>query len=316
MRIGIITPAPPGSLSGNRVTALRWARLLRQLGNRVEIGENYAGENYHLLLALHLRHGAAAALHFRRLFPERPLIMALTGTDIYAARLDSAASRLLRSASALVALQPLALERLPAWAREKARVIYQSAPAAERLPRRRRSFDLCLLSHLRRVKDPLLPAHAAQALPAGSRIRILHAGAQREPGMEAAALRAMRASPRYRWLGPLPRAQARRLLRRSRALLLSSQAEGGANVVGEALRAGIPVLASRIPGNIGLLGKDYAGYFAPGNEMQLRRLMLKVERDAEFLAQLERRCRALAGRFTPERERAAWRRLLGEVAGD
>ncbi len=314
MRIGIVTPAPPGSLKGNRVTALRWARRLRELRQRVEIVEDYSGEDYQLLIGLHLRHSAAAALRFHRRHPQRPLLMALTGTDIYGWRLVAGAGGVLRAASALIALQPLARRRLPAWARAKTRVIYQAAPAYRRLPPRRNSFDICVLSHLRAIKDPLLAAQAARSLPAGSRVRILHAGAALEPGLEAAAQAEMRRNPRYRWLGPLPPPRARVLLRRSRALVVSSLAEGGANVVSEALRAGIPVLATRIAGNLGLLGGDYAGYFPARHLRQLGRLLARVESEPQFLRRLQRQVRRLAPQFSPERERQAWQRLLRECS--
>ncbi len=310
MRIGIITPAPPGSLSGNRVTALRWARILRGLRHRVKLAERYGSENFDMMLGLHLRHSAAAAWQFRRRHPQRPLLMALTGTDIYGSRLDPEARSLLRAADGLIALQPLALQRLPGWARRKAQVIYQSAPALTRLPPRSGSFDICVLSHLRGVKDPLLAARAARGLPAESRVRILHAGAVREAGMEQAARREMRRNPRYRWLGPLPPGRARRLLRRSRTLVMSSRAEGGANAVSEAIAAGVPVAATRIPGNTGILGGGYAGYFRPGDARALSRLLWKLESRPEFLLTLERQVRRLAPRFSPARERDAWRRLL------
>ncbi len=313
MRIGIVTPAPPGSIQGNRVTALRWARRLRELGHRVKVVQAYSGEGFDLLLGLHLRHSAEAAWKFRQKYPHRPLLMALTGTDIYGMQLDQEARALLRAAQGLIALQPLALKRLPGWARRKAHVIYQSAPALTRLPPARDRFDACMLSHLRKVKDPLLAARAVRELPAPSRIRILHAGEVREAGMEQMAKEEMSRNPRYRWLGALPSGRARQLLRRSRALILPSLAEGGANAVSEAIGAGVPVLATRIPGNTGLLGRDYAGYFRAGDAYQLGRLLWQLESRPEFLHRLERQIKRLAPQFNPRRERDAWRRVLSEV---
>src|SRR5438552_3456045 len=84
MRIMIICPAPPGSRQGNRVTALRWARMLRSLGHQVRIrGPAAAVERADLLLALHARRSAAAVRRFRNRYPSRPVIVALTGTDLY-----------------------------------------------------------------------------------------------------------------------------------------------------------------------------------------------------------------------------------------
>ena len=83
MKIMLVTPAPRGSRKGNRVTAQRWARLLRELGHRVILREEYLGEPCEVLIALHARRGFAAVERFHRLFPERPVIVALTGTDLY-----------------------------------------------------------------------------------------------------------------------------------------------------------------------------------------------------------------------------------------
>ena len=86
----------------------------------------------------------------------------------------------------------------------------------------------------------------------------------------------------YRWLGELSREKALRLLSRCRLLALTSEQEGGANVVSEALAASVPVLSSRIAGSVGLLGEDYPGYFPVGDTEALARLLGRAETDADF----------------------------------
>src|ERR1041385_1210211 len=130
MKIGIVTPAPKGSRSGNRVTAVRWAKILRKLGHRVSIAQNYHDESYDLLVALHARRSHAAITRFRQKHLEAPIIVALTGTDLYP---DLQSSRLaqnsLKLAKKLVVLHPGALHELDPAARRKAHVIYQSVEA-------------------------------------------------------------------------------------------------------------------------------------------------------------------------------------------
>ena len=120
-------------------------------------------------------------------------------------------------------------------------------------------------------------------------------------------------NPRYRWLGPLPRWRARRLIRSCRLMVLSSRMEGGANVISEALVEHTPVLASRISGSVGLLGKDYPGYFPVGATKALARLLFRAESDPRFYRDLKARCSQMAPRFQPSRELAAWESLLREV---
>ena len=120
-------------------------------------------------------------------------------------------------------------------------------------------------------------------------------------------------NPRYRWLGEVPRAKVRRLIAASHLLVLSSRAEGGANVISEAVVDGTPILASHIPGSIGLLGADYPGFYPVGDTAALRSLLLRAERDSVFYNDLAARCVKLAPLFRPERERAAWLQLLSEL---
>src|SRR5262249_32127483 len=156
---------------------------------------------------------AAAVERFAALHPRRPIVVAMSGTDLYDDLAHSEeALRSLALATRIVVLQRLGIEALPAEARARARTIVQSASAA---PRRDREADAgtgefaaCVLAHLREVKDPLLAATAARLLPTDSRLRILHAGAALTPGLAEAARAEVRDNPRYRWLGELRRQES------------------------------------------------------------------------------------------------------------
>ncbi|HVF90368.1 MAG TPA: selenoneine biosynthesis selenosugar synthase SenB [Blastocatellia bacterium] len=323
MRIGIITPAPPGSRYGNRVTALRWAGFLKRSGHRVTIGQEYEGEPLDLLIALHARRSHRSITRFQRRRPGSPLVVALTGTDLYIDLKRSGRAReSLDLATRIIVLQPKAREELrPEW-RDKARVIFQSVAeqrkkspeAARKASRSRRFFDVCVIGHLRAVKDPFRAGRAARLLPESSRIRVVHLGGAMSEEMARRARAEMETNPRYLWLGEQPPARVRRVLLRSRLCVLSSRLEGGANVVSEAVVAGTPVLSSRIAGSVGLLGEDYPGYFTTGDTTGLAELLRRAESDPCFLAELEERCESLAPLFDPALEEAAWAELIEELS--
>ncbi|MHB1844062.1 MAG: selenoneine biosynthesis selenosugar synthase SenB [Deltaproteobacteria bacterium] len=314
MRLRIITPAPRGARTGNRVTARRWATLLRSLGHRVSVETEYLGGPVDALIALHAHRSHPSVRAFRDRFPSAPLIVGLAGTDLYGDLANGSAAALesISLADRLVVLQPLALEALPSALRRKARVIRQSAAPPRHLGTAP-GFDVCVIGHLRSVKDPFRAALASRRLPPRSRLRILHFGGALEPNLALRARREERENPRYRWLGERPRWETLRRLARSKALVLSSRSEGGANVISEAMVVGTPVLASRIPGSVGLLGRSYPGYFEAGDTEELAKLLDRIERDATFRGRLGDHCRRLRPLFSPARERAAWQNLLGEL---
>ena len=171
---------------------------------------------------------------------------------------------------------------------------------------------MAVIAHLRRVKDPLRAAKAARLLPAASRLRIVHVGGADTRQWAAKARAEMRRNPRYVWRGEVSGAEVRRVLGRVKALVLSSRSEGGANVISEAAAARVPVLASRIDGSLGLLGRDYPGYFPVGDTAALARLLDRIESDEAFLARLRRAIGRRAHLFRPARETAAWKALLGD----
>jgi len=314
-RILIVTPAPPRSRTGNRVTATRWARLLRSVGHRVAIAEDFCGQKCDLLIALHARKSAPAIARFARQRPARPIVLALTGTDVYRDIHSSAAARRsLELADRLVILQPRARNELPRRLHAKTRVIYQSVEPPGRIPPLlKRVFEVCVSGHLRPVKDPFRAALAARRLPAESRVAITHIGAALTDSMAQRARAETERNARYRWLGEVPRGRARQIVARSRLLALSSKLEGGANVVGEAIVAGTPVVSSRIPGSIGLLGEDYAGYFEVGDTAGLAAMLRRAETDRDYYAQLTQQCKQRAELFAPMREQNAWRDLIAEL---
>jgi putative glycosyltransferase (TIGR04348 family) len=279
----------------------------------VRLAADYDGRPADLMVAVHAWRSAGAIERFKATFPERPVILQLSGTDIYE-YIDSDPVPTLRSmelADRLVALNDLAWRVVPRRLHSRLCVIHQSAV---RLPHPRRpsarAVVVSVIGHLRDVKDPLRAAEAARLLPVTSRIRIEQVGRAYTPAWATHARAEVKANPRYHWRGDVPVAAVRRLLARSHAMVISSLSEGGANVISEAAVAGVPVLASRVDGNVGLLGADYPGYFPVGNTEALARLMRKLEHEPLFVTSLRKALARRAPLFRPAREIAAWRRLL------
>jgi putative glycosyltransferase (TIGR04348 family) len=298
------------------VAANRWARILRGLGHRVRVAADYDGAPADLMVAVHAWRSAAAIARFKAMHPERPVILQLSGTDIYQ-YLDTdpvPTLRAMEQADRLVALNDLAWKKVPKHLRPRLTVIHQSAEplSAARRPSPR-AVVVSVIGHLRDVKDSMRAAEAARLLPADSRIRIEQVGRAYTPEWAERARAEMANNPRYTWRDDVPASAVRRLLARSHAMVISSLSEGGANVISEATIAGVPILASRIDGNMGLLGPDYPGYFPVGDTKALARLLQRIEDDPEFVRRLEKALRTRAPLFTPSREVAAWRRLLADI---
>jgi len=311
MKIVIVTPAAARVRNGNRNTAQRWANFLRQLGHRVSVQVEWDGSRADLMLALHARRSHTSIKRFAEDCPELPLIVALTGTDLYRdIRDDRSAQESMQLATRLVVLQEMGLNELAPALREKTHVIYQSTrPAKPALPSKRR-FEVCVIGNLREEKDPFRCALAATLLPECSEIHISHMGRALNDDMARQAQSLMEKNPRYRWLGELPHWRVNNRLARCRLMVISSIMEGGANVVSEALAADVPVIASDISGNIGMLGADYAGYYPCGDERALASLLYRAETSPEFYGLLKAQCARRKHLIEPEQELAGLERLI------
>lgn len=309
----IISPALANANNGNWHTAARWQAFLAADAN-VSIALAWNDAPVDVLIALHACRSAGTVARFAEAYPDRPLIVVLTGTDLYRdAKINDAVFHSMEAATHLVVLQDEALLELAPKLRKKAHVIVQSAPRLARLTPNKTSFDFIAVGHLRDEKDPLTLMRATQRLPASSPIRVLHIGDALDAALGEAARQTMARCARYRWLGGLPRTRTRRWIARSQALIHPSVMEGGAHVIIEAIQSQVPVLASDISGNIGMLGRDYAGYFPLGDAEALAKLMSRFASDQAFAAQLRTQCAARAALFEPRRERQLVRQLFNEA---
>jgi putative glycosyltransferase (TIGR04348 family) len=318
VKIEIVTPQEPGAVIGNVITAERYARIFRQLGHRVVVSQSGGGDaGADLLVALHARRSFAAIQRFTSQRPGAPVVVVLTGTDLYRdIHHDAQAQDSLDLATRLVVLQAMGRAELPERLLAKTWVIYQSAPMLRaRVARPRTSFRVCVVGHLRPEKDPFRTAHAARQLPESSRVRVLHIGAALDPGYERQARQEAAMNPRYRWIGEQPHGKTRRTVAGSHLLAITSLMEGSSNILCEALAqpAPTPVVASRISGLIGTLGEDYPGYFPVEDTGALADLLWRAESDADFYRSLADRCAHAAPLVMPERERACWAELLDDL---
>jgi putative glycosyltransferase (TIGR04348 family) len=317
VRIQLVTPAPLRINNGNKITALRWATILRQLGHRVRVTQSYDGEPCDLLIALHARRSYPSIRCFHVQHPELPLIVALTGTDLYRdIRNNQKARHSLELAKRLVVLQNMALVELPKRLHGKTRVIYQSAqPIKSRKPSWNKGpFKICMIGHLRSEKDPLRIALATRKLPSASRIKVIHIGRALDESLKYRALAEMNRNPRYRWVGELSHPKTRSILAGSHLLVITSRMEGSSNALSEALASRVPVIASKIPGLMGTLGNAYPGFFPVADTRKLTALLEKAETNHTFYELLQRTCERFTPLVKPMGEIKAWKRLLLELS--
>lgn len=313
-RIAIIGPGSEAENNGNWRTARRWQRFLGRRHVTTVAGEWVAtdGEPPDLMIALHALRSAPSVARFADAHPDRPLVVVLTGTDLYRDLAADDAQRSLARATRLVVLQPEAVDALPAAYRGKTETIVQSSPTLARRAPDPGSFTLVMVGHMRAEKDPETAWRALERVARHDRsVRLDHIGDALDPRYRDGAAALERRCPGYRWLGGLSHALTRQHIRRARALVIPSVMEGGANVVVEAVTSGVPVFASAIPGNLGLLGRDYAGTFAAGDDAALAALIERARREPAFLALLTRQCAERAPLFAPEQERERLFTLVG-----
>ena len=289
---------------------------MRSIGHKVTVQSGWDGTPGDMMVAIHAWRSASSIARFRQQFPGRPLAVALSGTDIYRFQ-HSHPEETLRSmemADALVCLHDLVYRAIPEAHRKKLHVIHQSAAPLKRARSPSvRTFDVCIVGHLREEKDPFRAAYATRGLPQQSRLRAIHLGKAHNDEWAAQARTEMELNPRYHWRGEVGAWQVRQEFLKTHALVHSSIMEGGANVVSEALVAGVPVIASDIDGNVGLLGEDYPGYYPVQDTDALSALFQRAENDRDFLQLLQEHGNKHKHLFTPERESSRWQALLNSI---
>jgi putative glycosyltransferase (TIGR04348 family) len=311
----IVSPANAKANNGNWHTAARWARMLAR-DYAVKIVERWSPERVlpDAMIALHARRSYESIVRYRKRRAEGGLLLALTGTDVYRdIHSDEHAQESLELADEMIVLQPKAIEELPEHLRWKTRVVYQSARALVPGEKSKRRFNIIQVGHLRHEKDPFTPITALRTLMDESRIRLVHVGGALDREHADTIKTVAKDEPRLNWAGAKDHLRTRRYIKRSNLLVIASKMEGGANVIVEAVTSGVPVIASKVSGNVGMLGEDYAGYFEFGNAHDCAALMQRCESDKRFFAKLASQCAKRAKLFTPEREAAGIRSAVKSV---
>ena len=311
LHILIISPALAKANNGNWQTAARWSQFLRNTYRVSCVASTDPISNTDqpdVVIALHARRSAAALREFHKNAPTVPRILVLTGTDLYRdIRSDAEAKHSLQIASHLVLLQPAGLAELTPSMIEKTSVIFQSAKTLTPFKRssvQQKYLSVMMIGHLRAEKDPLTFLQACTLLR-HMPIQFTHIGSALEASMAPHITATTAATPHYHWLGNQSHAVTRQRLKRCDVMVITSVMEGGANVIIEAITSGVPVIASDIAGNRGMLGDDYLGYFPVGDAPALAALIQRAATDQLFLTALRRQCDSRRELFSPARERAS-----------
>jgi putative glycosyltransferase (TIGR04348 family) len=296
------------------MTALRWQRFLEELGYSVGVTESWSGGDAGLLIALHAYRSHQSIVEFKKKYPNRPIVLILTGTDLYRDMENHGeVIQSMEMADQLITLQSSALDSIPASLRYKAQVIYQSVEIDINNSLTKEDFLVSIIGHLREEKDPFCIARSLPLLPADSKITVRHLGQAMNSEMKDLARNFNATIDRYQWIGEVSHADALRMISQSRLMVISSRMEGGAHVVSEAIALGIPVIASDIPGNRGLLGEDYPAYYPVANESALANLLYRSETMPTFYASLQKYIDLRKELIKPAREKQSIQELVSTL---
>ena len=300
MKILVTSPFPLDGKSGNAVTARRIAGLLPD----ARVCHGWDGESADLFIALHAHRSRHAVERFQAAHPQGRVAILLTGTDLNDFPLDELLQIGLK-VDALVCMHDQALKRLPEPLLNRAHVIF---PSVQMSPRKTSPEPhlVTLIGHLRPVKNPFLAVESLGDLP----LRLIHIGKALEDEEERHAKRWHESESRYEWLGGLPRDRTLDWLSRSWVTLNTSHSEGASNVVAEAVVLGVPVFATRIEGNVGLLGPEHLGLFEPP---ELHAHMDRAFREPEFLDTIRLQQAKRRPLFSTAREATSWMSLAERV---
>ena len=296
------------------MTALRWQGFLEELGYSVEVTESWSGGDASLLIALHAYRSHQSIVAFKKQYPSRPIFLILTGTDIYRDIANHSEVILsMEMAEQLIVLQSSAVNSVPAHLRHKVQVIYQSVEMDIRDSAVKEDFLVSVIGHLRDEKDPFCVVRSLPLLPSDSKITVKHLGQAMNSQMKDQATHFNTTIDRYEWLGEVSHADALKVLSNSCLMVISSRMEGGAHVVSEAIALGIPVIASDIPGNRGLLGEDYPGYYPVADENALATLLYRAEKMPTFYASLQKHIILRRELIRPAREKQSIQELVSAL---
>ncbi|MDC0567934.1 glycosyltransferase [Akkermansiaceae bacterium] len=313
MKVCVASPYPLSELKGNSVTTDRIVAMLNEGGVEARGSYGNDGEPADILITLHAIKGAPAVFDFKKKTPNGRVIILLTGTDIYQGLAEGSqiGGDALQVADRIVVPQEAALRKLPEKVRGKTVVIRPSLdPIAVKATSSQSPFVISVVGHLRPVKRPFLTIETLAQHPEWSDLEVWQIGQALDAEMGKTAEFWMEEDKRYRWCGGLPREESLALCAKSSLTINSSILEGGANAVLEAMTMGVPVLASRIEGNVGLLGDDYPGYFEEGGMAKALEAIMHQRVDLDEWSLL------LADRlplFSRVRESESWLELLIEL---
>ena len=312
MKVKMIYPPAVGKINGNMVTTQRCAKIFQNLGYEVSMETEFTHSDADIILALHAYKSYPVIKKMKIEHPDKRIIVMLTGTDIYSESLATFETQeSLQIADKIVVLQKEALSLIPNEYQKKTHVIFQSVEEPEFSKNLSSEyFDICLIGNLRQIKDPFILAEALHGLPKFSKIRVNHIGGALEKSMADRARDFMKSNDRYIWHGELDYRECQKILNNSHLMVLSSIAEGGANVISEAITLGVPVICSEISCTVGLLGNNYPGFFEVGHVKELHNMISKAETQSNFLRSLSRWGQNLKERFSVDTELNSWKELL------
>ena len=314
MKVCVASPYPLDHLKGNSVTTRRIVSILRERGVEARESDGWDGGEADVLIALHAVKGADAVFEYQSANPKGRVAVLMTGTDLYEdfAKGSEVGERVLDQADAIVVVQEAAIERLPQRVRKKAVVIPASLDevSVKASPGGGGPFVISVVGHPRPVKRPFLTIEAVAKHPEWQEVEVWQIGEALDEESRVRAEQWEREDDRYRWFGAVARKRALDLCAKSSLTVNSSLLEGGANAVLEAMTMGVPVLASRIEGNVGLLGEDYSGYFDEGRlEERISEVLEGRVDPADWVTEAKRRLPL----FSRAREGTSWLDLLGKL---